>query len=772
MRHFFVILVIFICGVTGGGMWFLKRQTISYRNLETKFTGEQTVKFDDQGIPTLEAPDWPQLIELQGYIVASERLWQMDVMRRQAAGRLSEWFGPASLKSDSDRVLEGWYDAATEAADALAQNQRIFCDAFARGVNRFIEAHPKRWSMEYVLLRVTAEPWECRDSLLILMNMSDTLATTAFREAQQWIWRRNLPKDWENFLFPNTHPWNQPLFKERKAQPAPLPTRQHFLPATPLQASEWAEQPISTPTEIFYGSNSWAWRGPGGYFLANDPHLGYQVPQLWYAMRLRVSANDWVVGVALPGVPGITLGMNPHLAWAFTNVGEDVDDFLLEEINADATQYVAKISAGKKQWRSIEIQQRTIKVKGQKDVVVDVRKTHRGPLLKRANLDERWASRQWLPLKSGMLNMPTIALNQAKTWAEVNASLDQMTVPAQNVIVVDHAGGMGYRASGTSIKRKVSGRWPRAASEGEWLGFEPQSTRRRLWLPARPEYKKREAIATANERIWVDEFGHNWSTEDRKERIQKVLLNLSEGSVEQMQNLQQDDESRFGRELLTWLAAAITDSKISPDINIENWHAWSGSASQDPEAFADALAVEEFLLHVLPRRIAAHYLQAENASPNYYFAMQRAWLLQTLQLEHGLAAFGINKADLAATLLGVIAKSRQQRQPYFVANRWQRQHPFVGRIPIIGNLFKIRDIDQYGHEHLVKVEKPTSGASTRLVWNLQDPRQSSWSFPIGQSGHVGSKFYRNQQRRWLQKRYMPVFTDDFVWNFAGDAANR
>lgn len=770
MRYFFICLVAIVCTVVAASMWFLKRQTISYRDLQDKFSEAQLVRFDDQGIPTVQAADWLQLIELQGYVIASERMWQMDTMRRQAGGRLSEWFGPAATDSDRAKVLEGWTDVATEAVNLLPADQRAFCNAYAQGINRFIADNAGKWGAEYALLRVAAEPWECRDSILILMSMADTLTTTSFREAQQWVWRRNLPKDWEAFLFPHSHPWNQPLFDAKLVKPMVLPHEQHFIPMAPIAASEWAGFE-DHERHMIYGSNSWAWRGPGGYFLANDPHLGYQVPQLWYAMRLRVSSNDWVVGAALPGVPGITLGMNPYIAWAFTNIGEDVDDLLLEEVNEDATQYVAAIIGGKKDWRPVQIEKKALKIKGAEDLILDVRHTHRGPLLKRSDLGDVWASRQWLPLKAGAvragtLGIPTLAIDRAKNWQEANTSLDQMLVPGQNVLVMDRSGGMGYRASGTGVMRKVSGRWPQPAHAGEWIGYEPTAKRRRMWLAPKSEYSNGEQIATANERIWVDDTSHNWATDDRKDRIRSVLNELGNGSVTAMQDLQQDDHSRFLKELLTWLAVNIRKHNMAGGFDFEAWQNWTGSAAQAPDTFADGLAAESFMLRVMERRVRAAFLAKESQSvPNYYFSMQRAWLIKTMQEKDGLRAFGIDEADMTQALVAAIKKSRIDRIPYYEKNRWLKQHPFVGRVPVIGYLFRVREIDQFGFEDLVKIERPNSGASMRLVWDMSNPIQSTWSFPVGQSGHVGSKFYRSLQLDWQAKRYVPVFSNDFVWDY-------
>ncbi len=756
-----------MCSIAVGGIWLLKQQTISHQTLE-KDARYGRFAFDEHGIPTVEATEWRQLIRAQGYLLAHERMWQMDVMRRQASGRLAEWFGEAALKNDIDRASEDWLSVADRGASDLSAKQREYCEVYADGINEFIAQQTGRWGLEYMLLRSRPEPWQCRDSLLILLLMADTLTSTAAREGRQWLWRRGLPKDWEAFLFPDSHPWNQPLFDANKSIPLRLPGSGNFLPKTPLQETEWAINSSTHADNMVLGSNSWAWRGPGGYFLANDPHLTQQIPQLWYAMRLRRSSTDWVVGAALPGVPGIAIGMNPQLAWSFTNVGEDVDDFLLEEVDESKNRYVAGLVDGNKEWRRIAVKRVIIKVRGKSDHEIAARFTHRGPLGKRTEIGDVWASRQWLPLKPGMLKLPTILVNQANNWQEANAAFDQMAAPAQNVIIVDRLGGIGYRASGTGVKRRVSGRWPQPAHLGEWRGFAPESARQRLWLPSKRSYENPQQLASANERIWVDEFGHNWANEDRKRSIREALDSVQNGSAKQMQMIQHNDKSEFLRQLMQWLASNTKKHGLGPNQDISAWETWSGHAGADPTTFSDALAAERFLLSVLTKRIAEKYLAHETKLPPYFFALQRAWLLLTMHDARGFAAFGLDDKDVAAHALRAVLRSREGRIPYFESNRWQKQHPFVGRIPILGNLFRVRELPQTGYDDLPKAESPTVGASMRIVWNLHEPSKSVWSFPVGQSGHPGSTFYRNLQDAWHKQIYFPVFTNQFDWGFVGE----
>src|SRR5207244_2277082 len=153
--------------------------------------------------------------------------------------------------------------------------------------------------------------------------------------------------------FPEDHPWNQPMFGQSPhpaGPPLPLGQALAMKPIDDVEAGAMHAAlelaPKAKETEEGIGSNNWAWCGKTGCFLANDPHLGASVPHIWYANRLRISAEEWVVGVSIPGLPGIVLGMNPYLAWAFTNVGEDVDDLLLERVDEGEKNYLAAVEDG------------------------------------------------------------------------------------------------------------------------------------------------------------------------------------------------------------------------------------------------------------------------------------------------------------------------------------------------------------------------------------------------------------------------------------------
>jgi penicillin amidase len=727
------------------------------------------VRWDAYGVPTMTAKSWPELIELEGSVVASERLFQMDLMRRSASGRLSEWFGKATLPVDRRRRMEDWEGIADREFAHLPPEEKLLLERYAAGVNRFIEEHPWRWGLEYLLLRVRPEPWQGRDSLLLLLAMCEQLASSASIDATETRLKKDLSPAWGDFLFPEDHPWNQPLF-DHKAQAGPTLPLGEPLPKKAIDAAELAA--LSRPearvsdddddadADAFAGSNNWAWCGKTGCFIANDPHLGSSVPQLWFAVRLRISDLEWAVGVSIPGIPGLVLGMNPSLAWAFTNTGEDVDDYLLETLNPDRTQYLSTSVDGREVWVPVIEKRSVIHVKDAPDETVDARFTHRGPLSERKELAGAWASRQWLPLKEGVLRVPSGML-RARSIEEMNQALDGMRVPGQNVVFGDRHGNLAYRASGTGIDRKVSGRVVQPGAEGEWAGLLPAASRRRMTIPTStaPRF-----IATANERIWIDPYGHPWGPDARKDRIRTRLSSGDAFSRQDMEALQRDTYSRYAVLLLGWIAARAKPTDEAHKAIVARWTRWDGLAEHDAETFTEALAAHELLERILIGRVREHLPKADADVP-YNHPLRQASLLAVLGAEHGMALFGLDEVELAGRLLERAAAVEKSGPRYTVKQRWQAQHPFAGRIPFgIGEWFKVDEREQIGHGWLVRVESPNFGASTRMVWDLFHPENSTWSFPVGQSGHPGSPHFSDQRADWFDGRPHPVLDPHFTWS--------
>lgn len=764
VRRLLLVLALLILGTGVYAAYVYNRQGLSPEEI-SNYCGPgdgSKIELDARGIPTIDSDNWFNAVSAEGYVVASDRMFQMDLMRRAAAGRLAEWFGPLAVEADRRRKLEDWEGVAQRAYKALPREQQLYIDQYTWGVNHFIETSPGRWGLEYALLMTEPEPWEGKDSILLMLSMDEQLTAFSGMEATGSRWQDDIGDAWFNFLFTLDHPWNDPMFGTKPRDRPELPLAKALAKRAIESVDRLAMQlDQKTPPPILpRGSNNWAWCGKTGCFLANDPHLGASVPHLWYAVRMRVDKDDWVAGVAIPGLPGVVLGMNPHLAWAFTNVGEDVDDLLLEQLSPDGEQYLASVENGEEVWKPVERREHVIHVKGGDDEKVFSRHTHRGPLVKRPVLGDQWYSRQWLPYVEGIIHLP-VQYNRAKSFEEMNAALDDFRVPAQNVVMVDRAGNVGYRTSGTGVQRKISGRRPQRAIDGEWAGLEPASSRPRMLYYVKDSGEDHPRwIATANERIWVDEYGERWVDDLRKDRIRRVLSSRDDFTREDMETLQRDTESRYFHLILDWVRAHAEPAGAEEKEILDRWAKWNGVAADDPTTFTEAIAVEGALVRVCLDRVRRALMPEKDREIPYEHWMKSAWVITALEAEHGTEVFGFDERELAKALLEVAkARTTSDAKPYYEENRWAAQHPFVGRVPVIGDWFKVDAVPQYGWRGVVvRVEQPTFGASVRLVWDLSKPANSTWSLPVGQSGHIRSPHYKDLQAEWAAGKPFPVFS--------------
>ncbi len=749
---FFLFFIIASISVAIWFYWNIQRQGLdaTFWNNYTK----ATVSFDANGIASIKSNNWVTLLRTQGYLVASERLWQMDLMRRKAAGRLSEWFGSETIDNDQRRYREDWQGVAKYAYQQLPAKQKHYLSAYVQGINLFIKNHPGQWGIEYWILGLTPKLWKAEDSLLIVLLMTEELSASAEKEAKQYQWRKQLLPDWEDFLFTNHHPWNTPLFGT-VSDTTQLPAKAHWLPRKAI-----ADTAISTPRAVqtgFAGSNSWAWVGENTAFLANDPHLGLNMPSLWYAQRFFIDKDNWLIGLTIPGIPGVIIGMNAYFAWTSTNTGEDVDDYLHEQLSEDLQFYRDQDEQGHTIWSKIVKKTFTIPVKGQAPVKGEAWFTHRGPLQQRALLNNDYYSRQWLPFKKGKLTMPTLEFLSMHNWFKFNQAIDAMQGLSQNLLFLDRQGNIGYRASGITIKRRVSGCYPQPAITGEWIDFIPSRAQRLIVK----KVAKSSALSTANQRIWVDPYACGYDGDERADRLRSVLQQPSHNSLS-MQQLQLDTYSRMKKIILQWVMQHASKEEYSGSINFTKWQQWDGKITSNTDIFQQADFLQQTLLQLLLQRVRSHLDHTPNVQ--YEWPLANAWLLKILTTPDGMQVFGLEDNTVADYLLQQLAM--QPKTHYAWKNRWQVQHPFVTALPYhLGKYFALKEYPQVGAYRVVRVEAPKFGASVRVIWDLQHPEKSLWSLPIGQSGHVTSPHYKDLHKKWFAKaiedKYIPVFSQYF-----------
>ena len=390
-----LLILVLLVGAAVAYAYFIARSALPQLDGNLKVKGLSTavkVTRDVHGVPAIEAGSLEDLFFAQGYVTAQDRLWQMDVMRRFAAGELSEILGEGTLKIDREQRILGLRAAARKSLQMARPRDRSYFEAYARGVNAFIETHGSSLALEFRILKYRPKPWQAEDSIVIANQMVKDLNYYAFGDAlaREKILAK-LGPELASDLYMNRSWHDRPPTvmredindQENHGDSNDEDDEDDDGPDNSITqhiggAGIWTRQ----APEAVNGSNDWVVSGAhtvtGKPLLSNDMHLGHQMPNLWYEAHLKSSNrsdNLDVAGVTLPGMPYVIVGHNQRIAWGFTNVGPTVADAFIENFNGQGTYQTPQ------GWQQPEHRAEVIHVKGQPDVTVDVRSTRHGPII-------------------------------------------------------------------------------------------------------------------------------------------------------------------------------------------------------------------------------------------------------------------------------------------------------------------------------------------------------------------------------------------------------
>jgi len=536
----------------------------------TGLSGPVRVYSDSFGIPHVFAGTELDALRALGYLHASDRLWQMEMFRRIAGGRLSEVFGEPGLQTDRFVRTLGTGRAAEQAAASLAPAERRRIEAYVSGVNAFLSRRSPL-PPEFRVLRVKPEPWDVESTLAVGMVMNLDLAVWRAELSRFWA-SRNLNPERVELLddgYPEWGPtildseWNPPPGAGLAFPPGIEGDSVSAAVADPVARwaaarvpgvgretvnDEWLPFQLLATMSARSGSNSWVISGDrtasGHPILANDMHLALRAPSLWYLAALHGEADEFAVtGFTLPGVPGVVVGHNREVAWGFTNGMVDDIDFVVESLSEDGLRYRDR-AGGEEIWRDIETRTDTLFVRGQSPELIQVRRTRRGPLLSDAlagvdaDLSILWVAAMGTSSTTGIQG-----LNRATGPDALDEAIREFARPHQNVVYAGRDGTIGYRLGGRiPLRGGRDGAIPSPFDSvgSTWQGFWPMDAHPAAQNP------RRGYIATANN-LQARGFGRSISTDYaaplRALRITQALEVRRNWTTEAVYELQHDTRS-------------------------------------------------------------------------------------------------------------------------------------------------------------------------------------------------------------------------------------
>jgi penicillin amidase len=579
---------------------------------------EVTVVRDQWGIPHIYASTAHDLFMAQGYVHAQDRFWQMEFWRRIGSGRLSEILGESAL--DQDRFIRtvGWHRAAARDLEGLDDEARAALEAYARGVNAYITAHRGRLGLEFTILGLTGvrfepEPW----TPLHTITWGKVMAWDLSGNRTDELVRANIAaRLGASALHELVLPYSDDY---------PVIVADPRIAGSLSTVPEAALEPLALGPGQHLGSNNWVVAGDrtetGMPLLANDPHLGIQMPSIWYEIGLHCESvgSDCpynVVGASFASSPGVVIGHNDNIAWGVTNLGPDVQDLFVEKVNPDnPNQYEFQ-----GQWRDMEIIREEIQVAGREEpVVVNVRVTHHGPIINDVGggTEEAWSfgwqplALSWTALQPGTLVESILRLDRARDWEAFREALSYWDAPSQNFVYADVEGNIGYQAPGRiPIRASGDGTMPVPGwtGEHEWVGTIPFEDLPRALNP--PE----GYIVTANNAVVKDDYPYlltrDWDPGYRAKRICDLIEADPALSIADMRGIQADHAPVWAREVLPYVRAL---SSVEPALTeaLALLRAWDGRAARDSGAAAlfeafrlqliDATVADELGQHLLER---------------------------------------------------------------------------------------------------------------------------------------------------------------------------
>ncbi|WP_321473616.1 penicillin acylase family protein [uncultured Paludibaculum sp.] len=715
LRAVNALILLVVLGAIGGVFWWVWLPTPKTSGeIQAPTAKPVRIARDGLGIPHIFAENIDDAIFAQGFATAQDRLWQMDTLRRLAAGELSEIIGKPGLELDRKsrrlrmrQIAQGWMKN-------LPAKDRAVLAAYARGVNHYIETNRGRWSPEFALLGYQPRPWLISDSLLCALQMHRTLSGHWEQDLLKARMLAHGDRDKVEFLFPD------------RIGDEPMP-----------------------------GSNAWAISGArtttGKPVLANDPHLEWTLPSTWYEIQLQAPGMN-VVGVSLPGVPAVVIGHNDKIAWGITALQFDNQDLYVENIDVRTGVFTYKGQSGQAH-REVEL----IAVKGGRPVEEVIYSTIHGPIIQSeggVQLSLRWAA-----ATNGPFEFPLLDLDRARNWTEFRAALSKLAAPNVNVMYADTDGNIGWQVVGRlPIRKGFRGDVPLNGSSGmeEWAGYIPFDQLPSYFNP------KSGLLVSANQNGFPADTPYQvngfFASTQRARQIEALLRSRPKWRPEEMLRIQTDIYASNLKYLADQAVRAVEkrgDQNEFARAGVQMLKNWNGQMNKD----SAAPVLASLLFQHLRRSMADRAAPKESADYKPYIAHS---VVEKLVATRPKGWFNDYDLWLATSLADAVEEGRRMqgrnlaKWRYGTMNQLRLIHPVANMIPFVSSFYNVGTVPMDGSGSTIKATTERLGPSMRFVADTSNWDASLMNLTVGESGHFFSWHYKDQWEHYYNGQSFPL----------------
>ncbi len=791
ISYFIGFVIVAVLGITLAAYIYFLNSLPNYSGSKTLagLTDKLTITRDQHALPHIIAQNSNDAYFAVGYSHAQDRLWQMQLHRHIAMGKMSELVGKNGIKTDKFLRNLGMFQAAKTAYPLLSDTVKSQLESYAAGVNAFL-AEDHVLPIEFGILQLPKpKPWRPVESVAWMKVMAWDLNSTWRKELSRFTMSADFtPEQIAAYHLP--YPGDKPFIP-------PIPKEIYGFDLKPQNISniEKAAEPIKI-SEIIdnqtvdgIGSNNWVISGKmsqtGKPLLANDPHLALTAPALWYHIHVKAEDNSLnAIGATMPGVPYIILGRNDKIAWGFTNAAPDAQDLFVEKITKNGKYKTPDGEA------DFIMRQEVIKVKGAEDIIINTRATRHGPVISdqlpyiQEILDANHViSMRWTALDNDGRSLDAAArMATAQNWDDFKQAVGYFKAPQQAVVYADTDGNFGFIAPGAVPIRRadnaLNGLYPAPGwlAKYDWQGYIPFNELPQKYNP------KQSYIATANHKYLDNNYPHyvasRWTLPYRYNRITELLDGKTIHNLDTMAQIQLDQYSKFIENIRPLLAKNIHPAKLQNQASKDAWALiknWDGRATLNSNAmliitlWLDNLQ-EAILAPEFDKKQTRHQLLLEEVLAN------KNNMAKWCGNDNGKSGTPNDCAQLVISTLAQTLEQLANSQGDDMSKwRWgdvhqaSSVHRIFDRVAVLDWLFNIVspmggskttvNVASYKNtisDNLKKVYKSTHGPSLRHLFDLSDLEKSRYIHSTGQSGNILSNHYSDYTQRWASGKYIPM----------------